>query len=168
MATHLGKIMVIILLHLLGACSGVGQVVTPPSPLTFVPPPALRTEGDCTLTSTLETWLQSVTLRQREFARYIDEADSKSREVLYADVERMGQIISAISSIPAPSCAEFAQQTVIQAMVATATEFQAYVNRDREDLSSIIADAQREIANANVALQGLTTQLEQQYETIGE
>lgn len=168
MAIRFRKIMVIILLQLLAACGGVGQVVTEPPPLTFTPPPTPFVQGDCTLTTELESWLQTVTLRQREFARLVEDADSKSREALYADVERMGQILNSVSALPAPICAEQSQRAVIDAMILTADGFQAYVNQEREDLTTLVAEARRNFEGAVIALDNLAAQLEQQYAGAGE
>lgn len=149
----------------LAGCGGVSEDVPDQPPLTFEPVPTLFAEGSCENIEDLESWLQTVGLRYREFDEFLDNASDQSRRQIYENVARMGRIAVIIAELPAPDCAVDTHALMHDAMQFTANRFQEYVNGDAENLNAIVDQAQVQFAPAlneyNILLEELDARYRQ-------
>jgi hypothetical protein len=159
---RIGFLLPILLGLVITNCGG-GEDVTL-VPLTFEAPPTPYIQGDCNLTSDLDGWLQSAEFWTLEFASFLDNSTQKGRNEIYADVERIGQIVVVMSERPAPDCAESAQTLLLAAMMSTSNAFQEYINADRNDLTAIIEESRTRLGVATAAQSELKIRLESQYQ----
>lgn len=154
-----------ILMVLLAACAGIGDTQTAIPMLTLSPPSTAVTGGTCETTRTLEAWLQAAQFRLEEVERITDEAVERSRDELYADVERLAELRTTLAQQPAPDCTVNAQTLLLDAMDALIEDLQAYVNRDRDDLDSLLVTGRRRFSAAQTAFGALVERLEDQFQT---
>ncbi len=144
-------------------CGGVGDVTTPPPPLTLQPLPTSFVFGECHQTSNFETWLQFVTSRQSSFAELVEGTADKSREAAFEDVRQMNQVLHGLLEHGVIDCGEEAFDLLLSAMQTTLTEFQDYVNNDG-NINAIIQNARTTFIPVNAAFDELIAQLEAQYQ----
>ena len=135
-----------------------------PAPITFEAPAQPGIEGSCTVTSDLESWLQSSDSWAREVSTIIDRAPASDLPELYADVERLGRILIIVSDNPAPDCAASAQQRLIDAIGDIAGQFQIFINEGGDDLPATAERARATLDPVWQALAELTTLLESQFQ----
>lgn len=132
--------LLMLILSLFG-CGGAAERIPEQPPLTFEVPPTPVFTGTCDTPAALEAWLQTISLRYREFDVFLANAVDQNARQLYDDVMRMGRIVTIVSETHAPECAADAHQTMLGAMGFTAGRFQEYVNGDADNLRAIIEQA---------------------------
>jgi len=142
----------------INACSGDSS--TPQPHLTFVPLPTPYVEGNCDAIGDFEGWLQPLEFRQRDFTDFIDQAAEKERAQLQSELVRLGSIALVVAETPTLACGEAAHQAIVQAMQNTLNNFQAYVNEDRDDLTTVIEESQRGFDQAALEMMTLKDELE--------
>jgi hypothetical protein len=133
------------------------------SPVTLNPPPTAVFAGDCNLTPDLSTWLQAARSLHVDFQNTMLNAAIKGRSEMRDDVLRMASLRDRLSEIPAPDCGAAVHGLLLEAMGTAVTNFQSYINGDRESLGTTVDDVRRQFDQAVVILDELTVRLDQQY-----
>ena len=158
----------VLLLLLLSSCAlAEGPPATPAPPITLAAPPPVALEGDCTVTSGLDNWLQSTELFVSDFMSTLNDAANKPREALYEDVILMSRLRDATSELVAPECVIPTHLLLVDTMNTVVENFQAYANGDRDELGNTVPEAIGQFDRVIAGQNDLKARLEVQYRTQG-
>lgn len=157
------RIILLMLPVMLAACA-LGDVSnpTPAPPLTLMPPPELRFEGDCNYTPSLEMWLQITTRLANDYLQLIKEAAVKNKAEMREAVLTLASLRDTTNQAVTPECAVDAQIILSDAMNTGVTTLQAYINGDRADLGSVVNDVTAQLEQAITIQNELILRMETQ------
>lgn len=151
------------LIFMLMGCGGVAEREDVTGILELTPLPTGMANGDCTAPSELENWIQTLVFNQAEFTTSLQSASDLSRTQLFRLVQDLNAVAITVASAPVLSCGEESYQLTISAMQATLNDMRAYVNAERHDLDTIIANAQTRFVETQAQHDVLIALLEELY-----
>lgn len=153
-----------ITVFVLVGCGGVGEPPEPTSLLIITPLPTTTIVGDCDDVARFENWIQVLVFNQVEFEELLKIAQTISRNELHRNTRALNRVAYTVASTPILSCGEDAYTKTTFAMQYLLTKMAAYVNAERHDLATIIADAQAYFDIAKSAQDLLIVQLDAMYQ----
>jgi len=158
------KYLFLLVLPLLAACALADTpTLSPPPPITLVPPPTLTFSGNCDSTPELDHWLQTTSFLAADFLTLVNDTAALDRSQMYEPVLRMAALRDQTSLTPTPDCAQAVQELLNSAMNVAVDTFQAYANGKALDLAARAADVSNQIETVMGMQQELITRLEAQY-----
>lgn len=146
------------------SCGGVGED-DPNIPLvTLIAPPTQFASGTCDETVTLEAWLQTVQFQIEAFDRLFNTANGKSQQAIREDLTELNRFRILVAETPAPDCAVALNGDILEAMGNALTAFQQYANGDRNDLDTVMAEAQSGFTAFQPEFDALVERMEAQFQ----
>jgi hypothetical protein len=137
---------------------------TIPAPVTVQAPPALTFQGDCTRTKTLELWLEVTTQLVDQFQSTMNEAITKGRTAIYADVQQLIALRDAAYTAPAPDCTADTHLILTDTMNNAVIAFQNYYNQTQPDINATLVMSNSQFDSIRDSQKVLTQQMTLQFQ----